>query len=268
MVLRVFLLALIASTIGFDPAEAGTICTIVTDAKSNRIIIEQGDCTTRVTPASTFKVALGVMGYDAGFLKDELTPALPFKKGYLDYGGEAWKQTTGPVRWLKYSVVWYSQQITRALGEKALHDYALKFSYGNADFSGDAGRNNGLDRAWIASSLTISPREQVAFLTNLVNRKLPVSRSAMDMTANVVEETRIADGWTVHGKTGMAYPRKPDYTFDRERPWGWFVGWAQKEGRTVVFARLVQDEKKMGGTAGNRARNAILAELPALIGGS
>lgn len=129
MVLRVFLLALIASTIGFDPAEAGTICTIVTDAKSNRIIIEQGDCTTRVTPASTFKVALGVMGYDAGFLKDELTPALPFKKGYLDYGGEAWKQTTGPVRWLKYSVVWYSQQITRALGEKALHDYALKFSY-------------------------------------------------------------------------------------------------------------------------------------------
>lgn len=268
MVSRVLLLGIAAGAVSFGSAEAKTICTIVTDAKSNRTIIEQGDCSTRVTPASTFKVVLNVMGYDAGFLKDEHTPSLPFKKGYLDYGGEAWKQPTDPTRWLEYSVVWYSQQITHALGEKTLHDYAVKFGYGNADFSGDAGKNNGLDRAWIASSLKISPREQMAFLTNLVNRRLPVSRRAMDMAANLVEETRIADGWTVHGKTGMAYPRKPDYTFDEEHPWGWFVGWAEKEGRTVIFARLVQDEQKMPGTAGNRTRDAIFAELPILIDGS
>lgn len=268
MASRVLLLGIAASAVSFGSAQANTICTIVTDAKSNRTIVEQGDCSTRVTPASTFKVALSVMGYDAGFLKDEHTPSLPFKKGYLDYGGEAWKQPTDPTRWLKYSVVWYSQQITHALGEKALHEYALKFGYGNADFSGDAGKNNGLDRAWIASSLKISPREQVAFLANLVNRRLPVSRRAMEMTANVVEETPIADGWKVHGKTGMAYPRKPDYTFDEEHPWGWFVGWAEKEGRTVIFARLVQDERKMPGTAGNRTRDAILDELPILIDGS
>jgi len=119
-----------------------------------------------------------------------------------------------------------------------------------------------------SSGIRSRSREQVAFLSNLVNRSLPVSRRAMDMTANVVEETRITDGWTVHGKTGMAYPRKSDGTFDREHPWGWFVGWAEKDGRTFVFARLVQDEKKMAGSAGNRSRDALLAELPALIGGS
>ncbi|MFS8115610.1 class D beta-lactamase [Rhizobium jaguaris] len=268
MILRILLLALAASAAGIDSAQAKTICTIVADAKSGTTLIEQGDCKSRVTPASTFKIALSVMGYDAGFLKDEHTPNLPFRKGYLDYGGEAWKQPTDPVRWLKYSVVWYSQQVTHALGEKVLHDYAVKLGYGNADFSGDKGKNNGLERAWIASSLTISPREQVDFLTKLVNRQLPVSRQAMDMTTKVVEETKIAEGWAVHGKTGMAYPRKPDYTFDEEHPWGWYVGWAEKDGRTVVFARLVQDEKKMPGAAGNRTRDAMFSELPGLIDGS
>ena len=265
MVSRIFLFTLFASLVAFGSAEAKTICTIVTDAKTSQTLVEEGDCTTRVTPASTFKIALAVMGYDAGFLKDEHTPSLPFKKGYPDYGGDAWKQPTDPVRWLEYSVVWYSQQITQALGEKVLHEYAVKFGYGNADFSGDKGKNNGLQRAWIASSLKISPREQVQFLAKLNNRQLPVDRRAMDMTANIVEKTQIVDGWTVHGKTGMAYPHRSGDTFDREHPWGWFVGWAEKGNRTVVFARLVQDEKKMSGSAGVRAKDSILTELPSLL---
>ena len=262
---RIFVFTLFVGLAAFGSAQAKTICTIVADARSGQTLIEDGDCTTRVTPASTFKMALSVMGYDAGFLKDEHTPELPFKKGYPDYGGEAWKQPTNPVRWLKYSVVWYSQQITHALGEKRLHDYAVKFGYGNADFSGDKGKANGLERSWIASSLKISPREQVEFLAKLTNRQLPVDQRAMDMTANIVETNQIADGWTVHGKTGMAYPRKSDDTFDRVHPWGWFAGWAEKGSRTVVFARLVQDEKKMPGSAGVRAKDAVFAELPSLL---
>lgn len=70
----------------------------------------------------------------------------------------------------------------------------------------------------------------------------------------------------MHGKTSMAYPRKPADTLDRKHPRGWFVGWSEKEGRTVVFARLAQDKRRMAGSAGNRTRGAILAELSALIG--
>ena len=259
------ILGLFAAGCTTSAAQAKTICTVVADAKSGETLMQQGDCAGRVTPASTFKVALSVIGYDTGFLKDEHTPTLPFRKGYVDWGGDNWKQPTDAVRWLKYSVVWFSQQITHALGEETLHDYATKLSYGNADFSGDVGKNNGLDRAWIASSLKISPLEQVAFLKGLVNRQLPVSAHAMDMTMKVVETTEGRDGWTVKGKTGMAYPRKPDYTFDEEHPWGWFVGWATKGDRTVVFARLIQDDRKIAGTAGVRARDAFLSELPAIV---
>ena len=76
-------------------------------------------------------------------------PVLDYREGDPDWGGEEWKQPTDPTRWLKYSVVWYSQRITHALGAERLTAYANAFSYGNADFSGDPGKNNGLERAWI-----------------------------------------------------------------------------------------------------------------------
>jgi beta-lactamase class D len=265
MNLRFAILCIAAAGLLASGAQAKTICTVVADASTGETIVQQGDCAGRVTPASTFKVALSVIGYDTGFLKDEHNPTLPFRKGYVDWGGDNWKQPTDAVRWLKYSVVWFSQQITHALGEKTLHDYATKLGYGNADFSGDEGKNNGLDRAWIASSLKISPLEQVAFLSKLVNRELPVSAHATDMTMKVVEKTELPGGWSVQGKTGMAYPRMPDYTFDEQHPWGWFVGWASKGDRTLVFARLIQDDRKTEGTAGVRARDAFFSELPSMV---
>ena len=135
-----------------------------------------------------------------------------------------------------------------------------------ADFSGDPGKSNGLERAWITSSLQVSPTEQVVFLRRLVNRDLPVSRSAMEMTAATVEGFEAAGGWAVKGKTGMAYPRLSDGSLDKEHPWGWFVGWAVKDGRTLVFARLDQDEARREGYASVRAREDFLKILPVLAG--
>lgn len=246
-------------------AYARTICTAVADAGSGQILVQQGNCTERVTPASTFKIAISLMGYDAGFLKDEHTPTLPYREGYVDWGGEAWKQPTDPTRWLKYSVVWYSQQVTHALGEARLAHYAKAFGYGNADLTGDPGQHNGLDRAWIGSSLKISPLEQVAFLEKFLKHELPVSATAFDMTSRIVETTPLASGWIVHGKTGMAYPRRADGTQDQLHPYGWFVGWATRGRDTVVFASLIQDEKKEQGTAGVRAKEAFLSQLPTLV---
>ncbi|AMP13463.1 class D beta-lactamase [Collimonas pratensis] len=246
------------------PVHAKTICTAVADAKTGKILLQQGNCSERYTPASTFKVALSVMGFDAGFLQDAHTPTLPFHEGYVDWGGDNWRQPTDPTRWLKYSVVWFSQQITQSLGQQRLQKYANSLGYGNADFSGDPGKDNGLERAWIGSSLKISPLEQVAFLQKLVSHELPVTPRAMEMTLSIVEKTSLPSGWEVQGKTGMAYPRLADGALDEVRPYGWFVGWASKGGRKLVFARLIQDDKKEAGTAGVRSRDAFFKELPAL----
>lgn len=247
------------------PVRAVTLCTVIAEAATGQILLEEGDCRTRVTPASTFKIPLALMGFDAGLLTSAHAPVLSIRPGDPDWGGEPWRQPTDPTRWMKHSVVWYSQRITHALGAARLQDYATRFKYGNADFSGDADFDNGLERAWIMSSLKVSPAEQVEFLRQLVRRDLPVSPRALDLVHQVVEVTRLPDGREVHGKTGTAFPRRADRSFDEARAYGWYVGWLTEQGRTLVFARLNQDDKKEAVSGGLRARDGFLKDLPGLL---
>ena len=245
-------------------ADMRQVCTLIVDTSTGAVLLEEGECDTRTTPASTFKLALAVIGFDSGVLIDARNPRLPFQPGDPDWGGAEWTRETDPERWLKYSVVWYSQRITRALGAATLTRHAQAMRYGNADFTGDAGFDNGLERAWIASSLEISPREQVAFLRGLVNGTLPASASAMARTREIVER-RDVPGWQVWGKTGAAYPRRADRSFDYAQGRGWFVGWAEHDGRRVVFARLMQATARTEASPGNLTRDRFLAELPGLM---
>ncbi|MBS0518669.1 MAG: class D beta-lactamase [Proteobacteria bacterium] len=265
MVLRGVALGVLVAGLVAANAEARVICTAVADAATGKTLREQGDCGQRVTPASTFKVAISLMGYDSGFLQDEHTPALPFKRGYVDWQ-PAWRQTTDPTNWIKYSVVWYSQQVTQSLGETRFQNYISAFHYGNEDVSGDRGKHNGLTRAWLSSSLKISPREQLAFLGSVATRQLPLSAHAFDMTDRITEVAALPGGWTVHGKTGSGAPLASDGSRDEAHAYGWFVGWATNGTRTIVFARLIQDEKKESESGGLRARTTLMNELPSLLG--
>lgn len=246
------------------PARARTICTIAADAASGRVLIEQGACGDRYTPASTFKIAISLMGFDAGILQDENTPVWNFQPGYPDWGGEQWRKPATPARWIEYSIVWYSQQIAKRLGQARFQEYTSKFHFGNEDVSGEPGKNNGTQGAWIISSLRISPREQVEFMRKIVNRQLPVKARAYDMTTRILDLGAIADGWHLYGKTGTGSPGN-DGHYDPSRAYGWFVGWMEKDGRKVAFARLIQDAEKLSPGAGLRARSSLIEELPGLI---
>jgi beta-lactamase class D len=246
---------------GVLAAESTVLCTLVVEADSGAVIRKQGEgCEGRVTSASTFKIAIALMGYDAGILKDEATPELPFKEGYVDWR-KSWRQPTDPARWIRESVVWYSQRIMERLGRSPAQAYLDAFHYGNRDLSGDPGQDNGLTNAWLSSSLKISPLEQVAFLRALVGRTLPLGDRAYDRTERITDLGVQPSGWRIHGKTGSGLPRNPDGRLAYGHAYGWFVGWAEREGRTVVFARLTQDNGKQAGPAGFRARDSLLAEL-------
>lgn len=247
------------------PATARDICTLIADASSRAILVEEGDCQSPVTPASTFKLPLALMGFEDGIITSPTTPKLPFKEGYADWGGEAWQQDTTPALWMKNSTVWYSQVLARTMGLEKLTAYGRAFGYGNADFSGAPGKNNGLERSWISSSLKISPLEQAGFIAALVTGSLPVSRQSRDGAMALVEVAGTVDGWEISGKTGSAYPRRADGNFDRTRGWGWFVGWAEKGGRTLVFARLAQDEARNSISGGLRARDSLVKQWPELL---
>jgi beta-lactamase class D len=261
---RMLLAAVLASA--FTSAHAHTLCTVVTDPGSGKILMEKGDRSMRTMLASTFKVAISLMGHDSGFLKDAHTPTLQFRQGYPDWGGAAWKQPIDPTSWIKYSVAWFSPQVTKSLGMGRFSDDAKRFDSGNADVTGDKRHPDGLTHAWIDSSLQISPLEQIAFLTKLVNHRLHVSEHAYAMTEQI---TGIAqyDGWVIYGKTGTGFPANADGSDDRTRGWGWFVGLAKRDGKTLVFARLVQADGTgpRNTPVGLRARDTFLAEFQSRI---
>lgn len=233
-------------------------CTLMLDAASGARLVEQGDCGVRATPASTFNIAVSLMGYDAGILVDAHTPALPFKTGYIDWL-PAWRTTTDPTGWIRNSTVWYAQQVTTQLGLDGLQSYLRRFDYGNRDLSG------GVTDAWIGSSLQISAEEQAAFLRKVVNRELGLSTQAYDTTATLLRLPTLPNGWDVHAKTGTAVLEQPAGSKEPPRSYGWFVGWASKDGRTIVFARLTLDRQHPERAAGPLLKEAFLRELPSRL---
>jgi len=249
------------------PTQAAVLCTVVADAANGRIVFQQGTqqaCASRYTPASTFKLPIALMGADAGVLKGPHDPVWNYQPAYPDWGGDAWRQPTDPARWIKYSVVWYSQLIAKALGQERFQRYTSAFGYGNEDVSGEPGKHNGTAGAWIISSLRISPMEQLAFLRRVVNRQVPVRPAAYALVENLFE-VGDADGWRLYGKTGTGSPGS-NGVYTPANAYGWFVGWARKDGRQLVFARLVQDERATKPNAGLRARDDLIREWPAMAG--
>jgi len=239
-------------------------CTEFIDAATGKPLLRKGDCAARITPVSTFNIAVSLMGYDSGFLKDQHAPLLPYRAEYKAWNKE-WHRDMDPSQWISYSAVWYAQQVTQHIGRERFERYVQDFGYGNRDISGDKSKDNGLTWAWIGSSMQISPDEQTNFLRKLVRQELPVSQYAHEQTARLLKVKDLPNGWQVYGKTGTGAPVGPDGKDDYRRSYGWFVGWATNGQRTIVFARLAQDERLIEGAAGPRLKEAFLRDLPAQL---
>lgn len=238
-------------------ASAPLDCTLIVDADSGAPVVSEGSCDRRATPASTFKIAISLMGFDSGVLRDEHTPSLPYKQRYAAWN-PSWRHGTDPARWLRESVVWYSDEVRSRLGAPAVRGYVDAFDYGNRGLLGVAGADDTLALSELSPTLKISPVEQTVFLRKLARGSLPVSAHAQDMTARLLKVGLLPNGWEVYGKTGTAITRRPDGGDDAI---GWFVGWARKDGRTLVFARLLEQPVRSDGHAGPLTREAFLREL-------
>ncbi|MGL6069643.1 class D beta-lactamase [Craterilacuibacter sp.] len=234
-------------------------CFIVKDSDGHTLT-RQGECSTRLPPASTFKIPLSLMGYDSGFLHSETAPALPYN-GTDEAFLPEWAQTTTPAHWMRYSVVWYSQRLTRALGMDKFQHYVDAFAYGNRDLTGNPGKGDGLSQAWLGSSLAISPDEQADFLGRLVTQRLAVSKAAYRHTAAILRQPDL-NSWQIYGKTGNARRLAPD---GKRYQVGWYVGWASKGERTLSFVYSIRDETEQSGFASQRAKAALLEKLPPLL---
>ncbi|MBS0359077.1 MAG: class D beta-lactamase [Proteobacteria bacterium] len=242
----------------YFPDESG--CFILYNVNENKIATEYNPtrCAEQIPPDSTFKIPLSLMAFDQKLI----TQKTIFSWDGVNKGLPRWNQDQTPSTWLKNSVVWVSQELTPKLGMNKIKSYLKKFNYGNQDFSGDAGQDNGLTRAWLSSSLKISGDEQLNFLKSLVADKLPVSQSAMKETKTNMYLLTSPGGWEIYGKTGsgMLMPKAGQPSNDDGKLQdGWFIGYMKRSNQAYIFVLNFSDLKTPTNTdaGGTRAKQKV-----------
>ena len=229
-------------------------------AKKSWFFHNKSRSTERFSPCSTFKIPNSLIGLETGVIADE-NSVIPWNGEKYPY--ENWNRDHTLASAIKYSVVWYYQELARRVGEKRMREWLDRINYGNRDISG------GIDRFWLGSTLTISAREEVDFLRKLRDNKLPFSTRSMEIVRRIMvqEETfwssvtnqmetdaisnSLTDRSVLRGKTGSNM---------KDGKWilGWFVGWIEREGNPAYFAVNISAED---GASGAKAREIALAAL-------
>lgn len=178
------------------------------------------------------------MGFDSGVVQGVTTT---FKWDGSKQMLKVWEKDHDARSWLKDSVVWYSQRLTPNIGLQKIQKYLHDFHYGNEDFSG------GITKAWLSSSLKISPREQVAFLQKLARGQLRVSKKAVDLTLSIVPVEIETSERKIAGKTGSCFSwQDPQSQAPAPFRVGWYVGYATLKGKAYAFAALVKAPSEKG----------------------
>lgn len=212
-------------------------CFLLYDEQQGRTTREPSEaCSTRVTPASTFKIPHALAALDAGVVAARDT--LQYDGSPLPF--ERWKRDHDLGSAMRDSVVWYFQRIAARLGREREQGYLKAFEYGNEDASGP------LTSFWLGDSLRISPDEQLAFLGRFFAGELPVRAETARTVREILVQPRgrivnalgahaFAEPWpegtTVYAKTGSGA--------DQGRRAVWLVGRVERGGRGWTFASLV-----------------------------
>ena len=217
-------------------------CFILYSVNKHKVVSEYNPnnrCNQRIAPDSTFKIALSLMAFNEGIIDQDTIFKWNGEKGVLP----THDQDQTPQTWLKYSVVWVSQQITPQLGLARIKGYLADFNYGNQDFSGDAGKNNGLQYAWLSSSLKISALEQLNFLNAMLSDKLHVNKKALINTKRNMYQGKLDNGADYYGKTGSGrHGHNERETNPSQLRDGWFVGFVEMDSQQYIFVSNLTDK--------------------------
>jgi beta-lactamase class D len=218
---------------------AVTSCMVVSEnGKSSRWIGSAADCSTRLSPASTYKIPHALIGLETGVITDTTVEKWD---GVRHDAQPKWNQDHTVLSAMRPSVLWFFQAMAPRIGAARAHEWLQRFAYGNTDTSGP------ITLYWVNGQLRISPDEQLVFLRKFYEGTLPVSKAHIDrlkgalvQAPGTVEnargvhtlDARWRDGVVLNSKTGAT-------TIASGQSVSWLVGELTVDARKVVFASAV-----------------------------
>jgi beta-lactamase class D len=201
---------------------------------------------TSMSPCSTFKIVLGLIGLETGAIKDENTVE---KWDGVNQPIEAWSKDHSLKTAMDESVNWYFHKVSANIGPGEIAKYLKLLHYGNEDMS------SGLDNFWMGAtgSLRITPAQQVDFLERLYAEKLPLSARSQQVMKRILKCDESPNA-VLSGKTGTDQK-------DGKLVAGWFVGFVESKKGNYVFATHIDGPSGVTGRKAREISKKILAEL-------
>lgn len=197
----------------------------------SQIVFNEPFSTRRFSPYSTFKICNSLIALEERVVS--VDDSLRRWDG-TEHSRQELRQDQNMASAIKYSAVWYYQQLAREVGGTAMRARLNAVGYGNMDISG------GIDKFWLDSSLLISPQEQLDFIIRLYRNELPFSRGNMEYVKSILRQE--AYPIDIYGKTGSSGDGN-----------GWFVGYTLLNKKPYFFSVYIEGE----GVSGALARDKI-----------
>jgi beta-lactamase class D len=216
-------------------------CVLVLDLETGESWEHGGStCDTPRAPYSTFKIPHALIGLETGELSGpdhlEVYDGAPV---FL----KSWARDHTLASALEHSVVWYFQRLARRIGPERMRAHLERLSYGNAQVGPRQ------DRFWLDGSLTVTARDQLAFVAALEREALPFAPAHQRTLKALWRLPEVGDGFA--GKTGSGYDSAREVFTG-----GWFIGTARgDEGGTVAVVAWRGGD----GWSGTRVRDEVAA---------
>ncbi|MBF7731086.1 class D beta-lactamase [Pseudomonas sp. N040] len=172
----------------------------------------------RFSAASTFKIPNTLIALQLGVVAGKDSP---FHWDGTHYGIANWNQDQTLETAFRVSCVWCYQQLAGKIGQAAYRDWLRRIGYGvlHEPFT--------LTRFWLDGALQISALEQVAFLKQVYQRRLPFRPAAYDSLQQIMLSEQTG-AYRLFAKTGLAGDSPPQV--------GWYVGYVETAEDVWFFA--------------------------------
>ncbi len=200
--------------------------------------------TTRISPASTFKIYSALFSLETGIITPEQSQ-IPWNG--QNYVYDLWNADQTLESAMKNSVTWYFQALDQQTTLSSIKKYVQEIGYGNQLVEDD------ISSYWMNSSLKISPVEQVEMLNKFYYNQFGFSPENIKAVKDSIC-LYSADQGTLSGKTGTEEVNGHNVN-------GWFIGYIEQDNRTYFFATNIQNEKLASGPIATELTFSILSDL-------
>lgn len=210
------------------------------DNKNHKWIVSDNVATKKETlPASTFKIINLLIALETKTIANENDivkwPGSTDTIKY-DYRPNIYHDITVKEAF-EVSAGWAFIELAKKIGKDNYKKYLSLCHYGNVNLSQTD------PDFWNFGAFGISPINQVEFLKNFYDEKLPFSKRNIDIVKKVMITEKNQE-YTIHSKTG--------WTRENDINTGWWVGYIENKNGTYFFAtRLLQDRKQNSASFGN-----------------